>query len=78
MQTQKSTQTETKSTLPTHNIRRKIGYGKQANFETIGVAWERDDGGLYIKLHGIQVVDSGFYAFAVPEAVEEGSLEATK
>jgi len=55
--------TETTPTKPTHTLRKKVGYGKQTSFENIGVAWAREDGGLYIKLHGTQIIDSGFYAF---------------
>ncbi len=51
------------SSKPTHSLRKKVGYGKNTEFETIGVAWEREDGGLYIKLYGTQFIDSGFYAF---------------
>lgn len=49
---------------PTHNICKKNGHGKNVDFETIGVAWQRDDGGLYIRLYGTQIVEGGFYAFA--------------
>lgn len=52
-----------------------VGYGKQAHFETIGVAWSREDGGFYIKLHGTQVIDCGFYAVPIREqTAEEGGL----
>jgi len=61
--TAQNTNTENTSTKPTHTLRKKVGYGKQVDFETIGVAWAREDGGLYIKLHGTQIIDSGFYAF---------------
>ena len=61
--TAQNTNTETTSTKPTHTLRKKVGYGKQTSFESIGVAWAREDGGLYIKLHGTQIIDSGFYAF---------------
>ena len=57
--------THTKPQKPTHNICRKIGHGKNVDFEQIGAAWLREDGGLYIKLHGTQIINSGFYAFAV-------------
>lgn len=51
------------TTRPTHTLRKKFWSGKRTDFETIGVAWEREDGGLYIKLYGAQIIDSGFYAF---------------
>lgn len=65
MTTQDKHTDEKASTEPTHNLRKKIGYGKKSEFETIGVAWAREDGGFYIKLYGTQVIDSGFYAVPV-------------
>lgn len=56
---------EKQKSQPTHSIRRKFWNGKRTDFETLGVAWERDDGGLYIKLHGTQIIESGFYAFPI-------------
>jgi len=56
------------TTRPTHSVYKKVGYGKQVNFETIGVAWDRENGGLYIKLHGTQIVDGGFYVSPVKQS----------
>ncbi len=47
-----------KGKLPTHVAKVRQGYGKQATFERIGVAWVNDDGSLYVKLHGTQIVSS--------------------
>lgn len=55
------------SNRPTHYVRKKIGTGKKADFETLGAAWDRKDGSLYIKLHGTQIVAGGFYVFPVKE-----------
>jgi hypothetical protein len=55
------------SNRPTHYVRKKIGTGKKADFETLGAAWDRGDGSLYIKLHGTQIVDGGFYVFPVKD-----------
>lgn len=46
--------------MPTHYVTRKTGSGKNASFDTLGVAWERENG-LYVKLHGTQIVNGGFY-----------------
>jgi len=62
MTTQNTSSENTKS-KPTHIIRKKFWNGKRTDFETLGVAWETDKGGLYIKLHGTQIIDGGFYAF---------------
>lgn len=51
------------SKKPTHTLRKKYWNGKRTDFETLGVAWQNDDGSLYIKLYGTQVIDSGFHAF---------------
>ena len=59
---------------PTHSIRKRSGTGRKAEFETLGVAWQRDDGGLYIKLYGTQIVEGGFYAFPIStEGVDDAA-----
>ena len=73
MSNQYQSQGKNAKTRPTHNLCIKQSYGKQAHFETIGVAWEREDSGLYIKLHGTQIIDSGFYAFPIKEQSENES-----
>ncbi|MEW8333894.1 MAG: hypothetical protein AB2692_23390 [Candidatus Thiodiazotropha sp.] len=57
---------------PTHFVSQKIGRGKHVEFETLGAAWERDDGSLYIKLHGTQIIEGGFYVFPVKADQESG------
>ena len=42
--------------LPTHVAKVRHGYGKKATYERIGVAWRNDDGSLYVKLAGTQLV----------------------
>src|ERR1700674_1885173 len=42
--------------LPTHVAKVRHGYGKKTTYERIGVAWRNDDGSLYVKLSGTQVV----------------------
>ena len=53
---------------PTHIARKRLGRGKTAGFETIGVAWARDDGSLYVKPYGTQIIEGGFYVFRIGEA----------
>ena len=50
---------------PTHIARRRLGRGKNAGFETLGVAWERPDGSFYLKPYGTQIIDGGFYVFRI-------------
>ncbi len=45
-----------KPKLPTHVAKVRHGYGKKATYERIGVAWRNEDGSLYLKLSGTQVV----------------------
>jgi len=73
MTTQENTSNGKSNAKPTHTLRKKVGYGKQTDFETIGAAWVRDDGGLYIKLHGTQIIDSGFYAFPITDKATDES-----
>ena len=44
--------------LPSHIAKLRHGYGKKATYERIGVAWRNDDGSLYVKLSGTQVVSA--------------------
>ena len=52
---------------PTHVARKRIGHGKTAGFETLGVAWERPNGSLYLKPYGTQIIDGGFYVFRIDD-----------
>lgn len=60
--TNTSTETNTRNgkapKLPTHVAKVRHGYGKKATYERIGVAWRNDDGSLYVKLAGTQVVSA--------------------
>lgn len=47
-----------KAKLPTHIAKIRRGYGRKANYERIGVAWKNEDGSLYVKLAGTQVVSA--------------------
>ena len=47
-----------KAKLPTHVAKVRHGFGKKATYERIGVAWRNDDGSLYVKLSGTQVVSA--------------------
>lgn len=60
--TANTTQAES-SNRPTHIVRKKMGRGKSADFETLGVAWDRGDGSFYIKPYGTQIIEGGFYVF---------------
>ncbi|MCB0637354.1 MAG: hypothetical protein KDC54_12085 [Lewinella sp.] len=52
------------SNLPTHIAKVRHGQGKQATYERIGAAWVNEKGGIYVKLHGTQIV-SEFSLFEV-------------
>ena len=41
----------------------KEQHGKHASFDTVGVAWTREDGSIYFKPYGRQVVDRPIYLF---------------
>ena len=47
MTTQENTSNSKTNAKPTHTLRKKVGYGKQTDFETIGAAWAREGGGFY-------------------------------
>ncbi|MRG71096.1 hypothetical protein GH722_04895 [Alphaproteobacteria bacterium HT1-32] len=51
--------------MPTMVVKQRIGNGKNASYERLGVAWENEDGSLYVKLHGTQVIGSGFNLYPI-------------
>lgn len=55
------------SKLPTHVAKLRRGYGKQASYERIGVAWQNEDGSFYVKPHGTQIIGEGFYIYRLEE-----------
>ena len=61
------TRETSKTRLPSHVAKVRNGYGKKASYERIGVAWKNEDGSLYIKLNGTQVV-SAFTLYELPAA----------
>lgn len=65
-------QTSNGNTKPTHIARKKVGQGKHAEFETIGAAWDRGDGSMYIKPYGTQIIEGGFYVFPMSSEQESG------
>ena len=47
-----------KGNPPTHIAKVRHGYGKDARYEQIGVAWVNKKGGIYVKFYGTQVVSA--------------------
>ncbi len=69
---QANKETQSGNHRPSHIVRKKVGSGKRAEFETLGVAWDRGDGSLYIKPYGTQIIEGGFYVFPVAADQESG------
>lgn len=53
---------------PTHDVSVKRGSGDEARYERIGAGWQREDGSIYVKLVGTQLVTGGFTLYAIDEA----------
>ena len=70
MTTENTQNTQTRETgrgnRPTHVAKVRIGRGKNASYDQIGVAWENEDGSVYVKLHGTQIIESGFTLYELP------------
>ena len=64
-------QKSNKGNKPTHIARKRNGSGDNADFETIGMAWDRGDGSFYVKPYGTQIIKGGFYVFPIKDKVEE-------
>ncbi|MEQ8694481.1 MAG: hypothetical protein RIC85_04035 [Gammaproteobacteria bacterium] len=50
---------------PTMIAKQRVGFGKNATYERLGVAWTNDDGSLYVKFHGTQIVNGAFVLYPV-------------
>ena len=48
---------------PNFYAKKRHGFGKKATYERIGAAWRTEDGGIYVKLAGTQIVDQGFMLY---------------
>jgi hypothetical protein len=57
-----------KGNPPTHIAKVRHGYGNNARYEQIGVAWVNKNGGIYVKFHGTQVVSAFTLYEAKPKA----------
>lgn len=64
-------QQSNKGNKPTHIVRKRKGTGDNADFETIGMAWDRGDGSFYVKPYGTQIINGGFYVFPIKDKAEE-------
>ena len=51
--------------MPTMIVKQRVGYGKKASSERLGVAWLNDDGSIYVKLHGTQLISGGFALYPI-------------
>ena len=52
---------------PTHIAKMRIVQGENASFERIGIAWAKEDGSLYVRLSGAQIISNGFALYPVEE-----------
>lgn len=52
---------------PTHVAKIRTGQGDNASFERIGVAWAREDGSLFVRLSGTQILSEGFALYPLEE-----------
>lgn len=58
---------------PGYVVKIRHGFGKKASYERIGVAWLNEDGSLYVKLYGTQVISQGFTLYALAESDKTGA-----
>lgn len=55
------------SNPPTHIAKVRNGQGDGATFERIGVAWAKDDGSIFVRVYGTQIVTGGFALYPAEE-----------
>lgn len=66
----KETQTATKN-RPNFALKVRNDTGDNVRFDQIGVAWKRDNGSMFCRLVGNQVISSGFYLFPINQEVAQ-------
>ncbi|MEL7197918.1 MAG: hypothetical protein AAGL10_06350 [Pseudomonadota bacterium] len=70
--TNENTQTTNR---PSHVVKTRLGWGENARFIRLGVAYDREDGnGLYVRLTGKQVIENWFYLFPI-ENIQTGAAQ---
>lgn len=67
-ETVNETENQVSNNRPDYVVKQRNGYGKKATYERLGVAWRNDDGSLYVKLHGKQIVDGGFTLYEISDS----------
>ncbi len=63
-----STAKNEKAAQPTHLAKLRRAEGGRTTFERIGAAWLAEDGSVYVKLHGTQIVSDGFTLYPIDDA----------
>ena len=67
-QQEASSSTQTSSgNPPTHVAKSRVGHGEAVSFERIGVAWAKDDGSIFIRLYGTQIIADGFALYPLED-----------
>ena len=66
-------ETQNGNNKPHFYAKTRHGFGKKASYERIGAAWKQEDGAIYVKLAGKQVVDQGFTLYAVEDNDKAGA-----
>ena len=66
-------ETQNGNNKPDFYAKVRHGFGKKASYERIGAAWLTEDGSIYVKLAGKQVVDQGFTLYAVEDNDKAGA-----
>jgi len=54
---------ESQTNSPDWIVKAARGHYKNSYLERIGAAWNRDDGGIGVRLHGKQIVDGDIYLY---------------
>lgn len=65
---QKSDQPREASNQPDWVVKTPKGIGRKQRLERIGAAWDREDGGICLRLIGTQIVNEDLYLFPIENA----------
>jgi hypothetical protein len=61
--TQTTTSTREPSSRPHWIAKVPRQFGRKERLERVGVAWNREDGGICLRLHGTQIVSEHVYLY---------------
>lgn len=68
-----NTATDGNAKTPDFVAKQRLGYGRRTVWERVGVAWQNEDGSVYLRLHGTQILSGGITLYRRDETEAAGA-----